>query len=151
MRTNCIAVALCLAPMLTGCEAFASGEEQAARACESFVTDQLRSPSTYNRVNVAHAPHHAGKSFRYVSISYDADNAFGTPIRGAQVCAFKVDPNSGEFPSESSMKLSASLSHSEKLLREVQEMNGQKAAKRPVAAFDCCVRDEDTQAAIDAF
>lgn len=60
---------------LSGC----AREEAAIKACEGFIGDQLRSPSTYKRIEATVAPHKAESRFRYVSISYDAANAYGTP------------------------------------------------------------------------
>lgn len=136
---------------LAGCDALTSGEEMAARACETFITDGLRSPSTYKRIEVANPPHEAGKSFRYVSVTYDADNAFGTPVRGGQVCAFKVDPETGEYPDGMLMKSSAGLARAEQGLREAQKMAGQKVDEPPLGTFDCCVAAEDREAATKAF
>lgn len=142
---------IALAFVLTGCEAWQSDEEQAAKACESFISDALRSPSTYKRVNATHAPHKTGAAFRYVAISYDADNAFGTPIRGAQVCAFKVDPQTGDYPHGDLMESSARLARAEMRLREAQELAGQKLPTRPIGAFDCCISTEDGTAALETF
>ena len=136
---------------LSGCDTFTSGEELAAQACEAFIAEGLKAPTTYKRVSVANPPHEAGKSFRYVALTYDADNAFGTPIRGGQVCAFKVDPKTGEYPDGGLMKSYAGLAHSQKTLRDVQAMTGNKVDERPTGAFDCCVTKEDDQAALESF
>lgn len=142
-----VAVAFALA----GCDAVTSGEEIAAQACEGFIAGNLRSPSTYKRIEAVGGPHDPGEAFRFVSITYDADNAFGTPIRGAQVCAFKVDPKTGKFPSRVMLESSVSMAKAENTLREVQSLGGQKPRERPVGAFDCCVAKEDEQAALDSF
>lgn len=104
---NC-AVAL-MALVLAGCE----GREIAA--CEDYVKDGLRSPSTYRRVSVASRDEAAtaarivelggrqvrgGQSLalRMVTIEYDAQNAFGAPIRNAAQCGFVL--GDGEVASQ---------------------------------------------------
>jgi hypothetical protein len=74
---------------LCGCS-----QNAAIDACESFIKERLRSPSTYRQV----AAEYSGVTFRnegrnvlMATVEYDAANAFGTPIRGSQQCVFEVD------------------------------------------------------------
>ena len=82
-------------PMLL-CSCGGNGYEPAIQACEKFIEGSLKSPSTYKRVSAnvdQSAVMYAGKSTKSVSVSYDAANAFGTPIRAAEICRFEVDQN----------------------------------------------------------
>lgn len=133
---------------VTGCDAFASGEEQAAQACEAFVAERLLSPSTYKRVSMAAPAHQPGEGFRFVSIRYDAANAFGTTIRGAQTCAFKVDKETGRFPDAAVMKSSASLAVARASYAETMRELGKEVPGRPVGALTCCIEDEDQKEAM---
>ena len=88
------------------------------KACEQYAKSGLRSPATYRRAGVRtidervtaeefltrrgdNPKDHARGLFleglrrsntgiRNIVISYDADNAFGTPIRGEQICMFQL-------------------------------------------------------------
>jgi hypothetical protein len=85
--------------ILSGCN---SAQNKAVNACETFIKDRLRSPSTYKRINVdglGPAFENEGHSVKMVTIEYDAANAYGTPIRGSQQCTFEVD-KSGNFKSD---------------------------------------------------
>lgn len=133
---------------VAGCSAFDSGEEQAAQACEAFVAEQLLSPSTYKRVSMTAPPHVPGKGFRFVTVSYDAANAFGTPIRGTQTCAFKVDKETGRFPQVDLMKSSASLAVARNSYADTMRELGKQVPGRPVGALTCCIDDEDQKEAL---
>jgi hypothetical protein len=57
-------------------------------SCKAELMSTLRSPSTYVEISrrsfrAVHAPFHW-----WVSIEYDAANAYGTPIRGTQICVY---------------------------------------------------------------
>jgi hypothetical protein len=82
-------IAICA--ILTGCN---PAKDAAVGACESFVKDRLRSPSTYKQISVDYSGvrfESNGRDVRMVNIKYDAANAYGTPIRGDQQCMFEVD------------------------------------------------------------
>jgi hypothetical protein len=69
-------------------------QNAAVGACETFIKERLRSPSTYKQINADYsgAPFKSeGRDVRMVIIEYDAANAFGTPIRGSQQCVFEID------------------------------------------------------------
>ena len=81
---------------LVGCDGPSS---EAIAACEVFVKERLRSPSTYERISADFsgvAFESEGKSVKLVQLEYDAANAYGTPIRNSQNCSFEVDEK-GQF------------------------------------------------------
>lgn len=71
--------------MFAGC-----GEDPAIRQCEDYAVAKLRSPSTYKRaeaygfVTDDHVPKYL------VFLSFDAANAFGTPVRETQYCTYPL-------------------------------------------------------------
>ena len=65
-------------------------------ACRSYIQAGLRAPSTYSEQSNSTAETSDG-SIRTVSIVYDAANAFGTPIRGAEQCKFSANPSNGKI------------------------------------------------------
>lgn len=69
-------------------------KDAAINACEVFIKERLRSPSTYKQVGVDYSGvtfKSQGRDVRMVTIEYDAANAYGTPIRNDQQCLFEVD------------------------------------------------------------
>jgi hypothetical protein len=97
-------VGIALPLMLAGC-----GDRPEVAGCESFIKDSLKSPASYRRVSVSIRDHPTneaelktlygqhvfivGKSpgLRIVSITSDAANSYGTPIRSTEECAFKLN------------------------------------------------------------
>jgi hypothetical protein len=82
---------LLLLLMLSGCN---SVQKQAVQACEVFIREGLRSPSTYQRASVddlGPAFEHEGRRVKMITVEYDAANAYGTPVRGSQQCVFEVN------------------------------------------------------------
>jgi hypothetical protein len=80
--------------ILSGCQ-----QNAAISACETFIKERLRAPSTYKKISddgVSSAFEFDGKTIKMVTIEYDAANAYGTPIRESQQCTFEVD-KSGSF------------------------------------------------------
>ena len=80
--------------------------DRAVKACEAFIAEGLRSPSSYRRVEVNDSlkkltPDPKAKSIvdrmqgyeREILITYDAPNAFGVPIRGMELCTFDAHEN----------------------------------------------------------
>lgn len=125
---------------LSGCE----GREIAA--CEDYLKDGLRSPSTYNRVNVSARDEpvtaarivelggrepRGGQSLalRSVTIEYDAQNAFGTPIRGALQCGFVV--RDGEVAGQQLMDSAVLLA---KVNHQTRRLQGD-----PEPNYPCCL------------
>lgn len=127
--------------ILSGCDLLVSNEEQAFRICETHIKEQLRSPATYVRVKAIADVGQPGKNIRTVHIEYDASNAFGTPVRGVEGCAFEVDED-GEFPARSRMELGASeaaLDRSQKLLAQLQ---GKRKSGDLDGLYSCCISGE---------
>lgn len=59
--------------------------------CEKYLLEKLRSPSTYKRIEVSStAVPYETPIEQMVFIEYDAANAYGTPIRGRQLCKFPI-------------------------------------------------------------
>ena len=112
--TNRAAALIALVGLLSGCD----GAD--LRACEDYTKATLNTPATYHRASVevfeqnklsleqwfsltgktpatTLAPKlvqegqaEAGLGLRQVFIHYDADNAYGTPVRGLTACGFKL-------------------------------------------------------------
>lgn len=117
-----------LLSLLSGCDLF---DAKIVTACESVLKGRLRSPSEYKRIEITRSEEVIGraeykhlfgskgspalqavtmddfdsgaaKPMRYIlQISYDAPNAYGTPIRGVSRCeyasAFGGDSTVNEF------------------------------------------------------
>lgn len=64
-------------------------------ACEKYVLGGLRSPSTYERVSVGSTK--VGGEL-WISIVYDAANAYGTPVRETETCKFRVENGRAVVP-----------------------------------------------------
>jgi len=82
---------------LAGCNLLPGN--QAIQACEIFIKERLRSPSTYKQIDAEYSGvtfKSDNRDVRMVTIEYDAANAYGTPIRGNQQCVFEINKN-GNF------------------------------------------------------
>lgn len=129
-----------IALLLAGCE----GREIAA--CEDYVKYGLRSPSTYGRVNVTTRDEpvtgpriaelggrepRGGQSLalRTVTIEYDAQNAFGTPIRSAAQCGFVL--RDGEIAGQQLLNSSVRLAQAKRDTRMLQ--------REPDPLYPCCL------------
>ena len=124
-----------------------SGEERAIQACEKYIQGQLRSPSTYKRVGGIQIPpqiERYGDGIRTVIVTYDASNAFGTPVRGSAECAFAVGQD-GQFPSAISLESAVSLSEAESATRRIQ---GKEDPNHGL--IECCLSQEDMDRALAA-
>lgn len=80
-----IAIVAALAAALIGMFYF-SPEQRALRACEDVLKDKLKAPATYHRVDYL-----SSSDGRSVSITYDAENSFGAPIRGVYFCSLDAN------------------------------------------------------------
>lgn len=88
---RCICFIFIALSTLSGCS---PNKDAAINACEIFIKERLRSPSTYKQVGVDYSGvtfKSQGRDVRMVGIEYDAANAYGTPIRGDLQCLFEVD------------------------------------------------------------
>ena len=84
MKLILLAIAICA---LASCKKEVTEAEKAILACEEWVKAGLRSPSTYRR---AHARETNLGERSMVSLDYDAENGFGSPVRDSTVCVFKT-------------------------------------------------------------
>jgi hypothetical protein len=81
---------------LVSCSAF---ENPALEDCERYIQGKLRSPSTYKRTSWSGSAMKNGDEY-WVSVQYDAANAYGTPVRDTQLCqfpAFKGQPDTFNY------------------------------------------------------
>lgn len=149
MLTRLAAAAL-LAVALSGCDAITSNEEQAFRICEAYVKESLRSPSTYNRIKAISNIPSQGSGIRTVHLEYDADNAFGTPVRGYEMCAFKVDDD-GDFPGRSAMELGAGQAGLDRSQKRLLVLQGKRKASDMDDVYACCVSADDRDRGMKAY
>lgn len=135
---------------ISGCDALTSNEEHAFRVCEGYVKEGLRSPSTYSRVKAISNIPRQGSGVRTVHLEYDADNAFGTPVRGYEMCAFKVNDD-GDFPGKSTLELGASVAAVERSQKELLALQGKRKTNDMDQVYACCVGPEDRERGMKAF
>lgn len=65
-----------------------SPAQRALRTCEFFLKAQLKAPSTYTRTTFSDFTQSDPPG---LSIEYEAENAFGVPIRGSGSCTLNAD------------------------------------------------------------
>lgn len=63
-----------------------SSTQRGLRLCDGAIQAQLKAPSTYNRVD-----YRAYGSDPSISITYEAENAFGVPLRSTGLCNLNAD------------------------------------------------------------
>jgi hypothetical protein len=90
VMTKILPFSSALTVVLSGCSM--AGGQPEVTACEEFIKSALRSPSTFKSVSSKSSDSKSGdgKGVREIFIEYDAANAFGTPIRGSQICTFDL-------------------------------------------------------------
>ena len=82
------AAGIVISANLAGCAAIFSPEIE---HCERELLRELRAPSTYNRIEAdTTVMDHLKSAEFWVSIKYDAANAFGTPIRDEKICRYAL-------------------------------------------------------------
>ena len=161
--------ASCLA--LASCDQFGLASPPEVRACEAFTKDQLRSPSTFRIIKtvsndtgkltlpefyklIGAKPEKGsiyeqndqlqvkqGLALRQLGFEYEASNAYGVPVKGYQVCAFRLID--GKLESESTLEsnvsraklidLTAQLGDSGYDTRELKKL------RPPRGYFGCCL------------
>lgn len=90
-----LAAGLAISVSLAGCDAILSPE---IKDCEQQLLRELRAPATYNRIESdTTAMDHLKPPEFWVSIKYDAANAFGTPIRGEKICRYALADNRADL------------------------------------------------------
>jgi hypothetical protein len=153
---------------LTSCDYFRGSEE--VRACRVFTKDQLRSPATYREVRantldsliseadlrtryladpndevdrmvMAMARGHQ-LQIRSVILEYDADNAYGTPIRGLGGCDFLLIDGRiwGSGSLESQAATTASMVKLHDLTSQLGDHGLEEDTARHGTGPACCVR-----------
>lgn len=131
-------IILTAAVLLAGCD------KADVKACEDYILDGLRSPSTYERIEVTRsespvapadydriigvldgsigaavkkADLSEGVAVRSLYVSYDAQNAFGAPVRNIEECKFKVV--GGKLDDATSLRTNVLLATNRRLLAQV--------------------------------
>lgn len=136
--------------------------------CEKFATNLLRSPSTYKRVKIetedkakvnpaeffeltkqrpSTVPP-AQPGYRWVKITYDAANAYGTPVREKYECAFEL--NSGQLVNIDDIRRLADDPASRLKSKEAgqgisdfvargRRASGDSTPSPPGPTYDCCI------------
>lgn len=90
-------------------------DKETVKTCETYIQGGLSAPSTYKRIAVQESSvpityeqllalgkdprmvkiakdfHMPAESLHMVTISYDAQNALGVPLRSKQICTFESD------------------------------------------------------------
>jgi hypothetical protein len=125
------------AALMPGCAERAQNE--AITVCEGEILKSLRSPSTYKQIQASVSPPEFEPKVWVVSISYDAANAFGTPVRGGYLCAFKAEAE-GNLPIKGEMELAAATA---KLDADIALFAGTEPNSGKLDVFPCCLSKED--------
>lgn len=132
------------------------------RACEYFLKDRLQSPASYQRISetswdepVSASDLRAMKgdrslpslpnrdpALRMVGVIYDAQNAYGTPLRLGEVCAFETD--GGKLPDADMMMSRARLAASTARMQSLAEAGIVTPRALPMPTINpphpCCIR-----------
>ena len=81
------------AMLLAGCDAL---QDPAVKDCEASIVAGLRAPSTYKRITASSsAMTDLAPQQLWVSVEYDAANAYGTPIRDRRTCKYRWKQGEG--------------------------------------------------------
>lgn len=135
MHTRVIFLSV-IACAISGCSALTQGDE--VRVCEAELAKTLRSPSTYSQISASSLPYGDNPRFWSVSIEYDADNAYGTPVRGHYQCMFKAEPD-GNVPAKIDMEIGATSARIERVKRQLDG----KPLDDSFELIPCCVSGAD--------
>ena len=113
-------------------------EDGAVEVCEAYIQSMLRSPSTYQQIssNVVSSP--MWENVQSAIIEYDADNAYGTPVRGTEICEFKLDDD-GAIPPKYLLDGDRQIRESENSLREIQLLSGEEPSDIQENIMNCCI------------
>lgn len=85
-------------------------------ACEKYVLGGLRSPSTYERIS---AESTRVNDQQWVSLVFDAANAYGAPVRDTEICKFRLEKGLVVVPHVTDPELAVAL-------RRLDELSGLK-------------------------
>jgi hypothetical protein len=136
---------------LSGCQ---SAEDAAIEACSNSIKSDLKAPSTFSIAdqNVYYSPaaplEGDAKSSEYqylrLTISYDAENSYGAPLRSEQECDFLV--KDGEIQDVSKLKFQKALNTSINALACSEKTKASQTAAEPLICFappelkkECCL------------
>jgi hypothetical protein len=139
---------------LSGCQ---SPEDVAIEACSNSIKGDLKAPSTFSIVDqdVYYSPAAPlggnAKSSKYqylhLTISYDAENSYGAPLRSEQKCDFLV--KDGKIQDVSSLEVQKSFNGATNALVCLEKTKASKTADQPVACIappelkkECCLPSE---------
>ncbi|MFZ5666928.1 MAG: hypothetical protein ACOY7L_17080 [Pseudomonadota bacterium] len=137
-------LSIAITSALGGCSALTEGDE--VRVCEAALAKTLRSPSTYSQVSASILPYGNNPRFWSVSIEYDVDNAFGTPVRGHYQCMFKANPD-GSVPAKVEMEIAATDANMERVRRQLDG----KPLDDSFELIPCCVSGADRPKAFEVW
>jgi hypothetical protein len=128
--------------LASGCDDTPKRKEGATLACEAYVKDGLKAPSTYSRVSAS--SNIESKELGSVSIEYDAENSYGVPLRGRQSCAFKLDEE-GKWPEPWAANFAAEGSVLEKHTRSINSPGNPDSDLKATGSsgYDCCLATEE--------
>lgn len=97
-----------LVPLLLG----SCADDPPIAACEKQLKFKLKAPSTYKRVAAsrqsinAQNPSDAGHpNEEWVTIEYDAVNAFNAPIRDTEICRYRLESGKPDLNAQSNTAL----------------------------------------------
>jgi hypothetical protein len=119
-------------------------EERAAAACEIFIKDQLKAPATYRRISSSLSRGEDG--IYVVFVTYDAQNAFGVPLRSHQTCRFSPGKD-GALPDSAALDanvrsaiFNSAIESSERLLHQLNQMgDAMYMSPEPSREHECCL------------
>ena len=139
---------------LSGCQ---SPEDVAIEACSNSIKSDLKAPSTFSIADkvIYYSPAEPlvgdVKSSKYqyltLTISYDAENSYGAPLRSEQKCDFLV--KDGEIQDVSKLNLNESFNGLANSSVCLEKTKVSKTADQPLICFappdlkrECCLPSE---------
>lgn len=137
-------------------------DKREVKACEAFVKEGLKSPSSYQRVNVRLAdqamtdeewkqrqadvpflrstPKPTDQGYRTVLVEYDAQNGYGTAMREVQACRFPT--KEGEVNDAKSLDAAVLSAASQRSFRDFARSGALSAVPPesvpPEPEYPCC-------------
>ena len=65
-------------------------------ACEGIIQDNLKAPATYRQIETQH--YGAGSTLESISVTFEAQNRMGVPLRTKAYCAFAPSTDDAPAP-----------------------------------------------------
>ena len=158
--------------VLAGCNELASDWSTAQSACEAYVGELLKAPSTYKTIKASHSINRLTKEqflqlsplrtmgevgeksvdlmkapgVHTVILQYDAENSFGAPLRSYESCDFLMgDVTKGEYEDHDLLFAAKHKATMETLTASIASMKGENAKEG-----GCCLADGVSHSAIPA-